>query len=222
MEYTVFDTPEQLAMSAADLLQTEIEADGRVALGLAGGSTPRATYESLASRGLDWSTTVAWLTDERWVPPMSPESNQRMIRETLVTSTGVQFVAPDTTLHSPTEAASRYTPTLIGVLATAARRVTLLGIGEDGHTASLFPETEALGSSGPRYIDNFVQQLDSWRLTSTFDLLSESDMVYFLVAGGSKAAMVASIAAGADVPAAKVTAKEKVVWLLDKESASEL
>lgn len=222
MKHRVFDTSEQLATSAADLLQAEMEADGRVALGLAGGSTPRATYELLASRGLDWSTTVAWLTDERWVPPMSPESNQRMIRETLVTNTGVQFVAPDTTLHSPTEAASRFTPTLVGVLATAARRVTLLGIGDDGHTASLFPETEALGTAGPRYIDNYVPHFDSWRLTSTFDLLSESDIVYFLVAGRSKAAMIASIAAGADVPAARVRAKEKVVWLLDKESASEL
>lgn len=218
----MFDTPEQLAMSAANLLQAEIEADDRVALGLAGGSTPRATYESLASRNLDWSTTVAWLTDERWAPPMSPESNQRMIRETLATSTGVQFLAPDTTLHSPTESASRYTQTLIGVLATAERRVALLGIGEDGHTASLFPGTEALGTSGPRYIDNFVPAFDAWRLTSTFDLLGESDIVYFLVAGRSKSAMIASIAAGANVPATRVTAKEKVVWLLDRESASEL
>jgi 6-phosphogluconolactonase len=222
MEHRVFDTSEELARSAADLLQAEIEADGRVALGLAGGSTPRATYESLAAREIDWSNTVTWLTDERWVAPMWPDSNQRMIRETLVGITGVQFVAPDTTLRSPTEAASRYTETLIGVLATAARRVTLLGIGTDGHTASLFPGTTALETSGPRYIDNFVQEFDAWRLTSTFDLLGESDVVYFLVAGQPKAAMIASIAGGADVPAAKVTAKDKVVWLLDKESASEL
>jgi 6-phosphogluconolactonase len=222
MEYTVFDTPGELANSAADLLQAEIEADGRVALGLAGGSTPRATYESLASRSIDWMTSVAWLTDERWVAPMSPDSNQRMIRETIVRPTGVQFVTPDTTLHSPTEAADRFTQTLIGVLATAARRVTLLGMGTDGHTASLFPGTAALETSGPQYIDNFVPSLDAWRLTATFDLLGESDIVYFLVAGSSKSEMVASIAAGADVPAARVSAEEKVVWLLDREAAAHL
>lgn len=222
MEYTVFDDSGSLSTGAADLLQREVEAENRVAVGLAGGSTPRATYESLVLRNLDWTTTVVWLSDERWVAPMNPESNQRMVRETLVRSTGVQFVAPDTTLHSPTEAAERYTQTLIPVLATTARRVTLLGIGTDGHTASLFPGTNALRTGGPRYVDNFVPTLDTWRLTATFDLLGESDIVYFLVSGASKAAMVAEIAAGEDVPAAQVTAKEKVVWLLDRDAAADL
>jgi 6-phosphogluconolactonase len=222
MEFTVFDDPEALAESTADLIEDEIAAPGRIALGLAGGSTPRATYESLVARDIDWSATVAWLTDERWVAPMNPESNQRMIRETLVRDAGVQFVAPDTTLPSPAEAASRMTQTLIPVLATVARRITLLGIGTDGHTASLFPGTTALESGGPRYVDNFVPSFDTWRLTATFDLLNESDIVFFLVAGESKAEMVASIAGGADVPAARVTAREKVVWLLDREAASDL
>jgi 6-phosphogluconolactonase len=222
MEYTVFESPEALAVAAADLLQPEIESEGRLAFGLSGGSTPRRTYESLASREIDWSTTAAWLTDDRWVAPMSPDSNQRMVRETLVRSTGVQFLAPDTTLHSPAESAERYTHTLVSVLATTTRRVTLLGIGADGHTASLFPETTALETGGPRYVDNFVPAFDAWRLTATFDLLRESDIVYFLVAGASKAEMVAAIAAGADVPAARVTARERVMWLLDRDAAANL
>jgi 6-phosphogluconolactonase len=222
MEYTVFDNADVLANAAADLLQGEIEGEGRLAFGLSGGSTPRATYESLASRPIDWSTTAAWLTDERWVAPMNPDSNQRMVRETLVRSTGVQFLAPDTTLHSPAEAAERYTQTLIPVLATTARRVTLLGIGADGHTASLFPDTTGLETGGPRYVDNFVPEFDAWRLTATFDLLSESDIVYFLVAGASKAEMIAAIAAGAEVPAARVTAREQVMWLLDRDAAANL
>jgi 6-phosphogluconolactonase len=222
MEYTVFDSPETLAVAAADLLQPEIESEGRIAFGLSGGSTPRRTYESLTSRDIDWSTTAAWLTDERWVAPMNPDSNQRMVREALVRSTGVQFLAPDTTLNSPAESAERYTHTLVSVLATTTRRVTLLGIGADGHTASLFPDTTALGTGGPRYVDNFVPAFDTWRLTATFDLLGESDIVYFLVAGASKAEIVAAIAAGADVPAAKVTARERVMWLLDRDAAADL
>jgi 6-phosphogluconolactonase len=222
MDYTVFDDPEGLAQGAADLLQPEIEADGRLALGLAGGSTPRGTYEALASRAIDWSTTAAWMTDDRWVAPMHPDSNQRMVRESLARSAGMQFLAPDTTLRSPAEAAERYTHTLISVLSTTARRVTLLGIGADGHTASLFPGTTALQTGGPRYVENYVPSFDAWRLTATFDLLGESDIVYFLVAGASKAEMVAAIAAGADVPAGGVTAKEQVMWLLDKEAAAGL
>jgi 6-phosphogluconolactonase len=222
MDYTVFDDPEALAQGAADLLQPEIEADTRLALGLAGGSTPRGTYQALASRAIDWSTTAAWLTDDRWVAPMHADSNQRMARETLVRSAGMQFLAPDTTLRYRAEAAERYTATLISVLATTARRVTLLGIGADGHTASLFPGTAALATGGPRYVENFVPSFDSWRLTATFDLLGESDIVYFLVAGASKADMVTAIAGGADVPAARVTAREEVVWLLDREAAAGL
>lgn len=222
MEYTVFDDAEALAHTTADLLQHEIEADGRLGLGLAGGATPRATYESLESRNIDWSTTATWLTDERWVAPMSADANRRMVWDALVRTTGAQFLAPDTTLQSPETAASRFTDTLIPVLATVQRRITLLGIGTDGHTASLFPGTTALDTGGPRYVDNFVPSLDAWRLTATFDLLAESDIVYFLVAGASKSAMVASIAAGQDVPAARITAREKVVWLLDREAASAL
>jgi len=222
MEYTVFDEPAALAHATADLLQHEVEATGRIALGLAGGATPRATYEYLESRDIDWSTTATWLTDERWVAPMNADANRRMVWDALVRTTGVQFLAPDTTLASPEIAASRFTETLISVLATATRRITLLGIGADGHTASLFPGTTALDTGGPRYVDNFVPSLDAWRLTATFDLLSESDIVYFLVAGTSKAAVVASIADGRDVPAARVTAREQVVWLLDREAASAL
>jgi 6-phosphogluconolactonase len=222
MEHIVFDDAPALAAGVADLIQPELEASGRTALGLAGGSTPRATYEELAARSIDWSTTAAWLTDERWVAPMGPDANNRMVRDALVRSTGVQFLAPDTTLRLPEIAAERFTQTLVSVLATVTRRITILGIGTDGHTASLFPGTSALNSGGPRYVENFVPSLDVWRLTATFDLIAESDIVLFVVSGATKAATIASIATGADVPAAAVTAREQVIWLLDREAASEL
>lgn len=222
MEYKVLHDAEKLASSAADLIEHEIRTADRCALGLAGGSTPRATYQSLVSRDIDWSTTTTWLTDERWVAPTSPDANQRMVRDSLVSPTGVEFLAPDTTLKRPSLAASSYTEKLIPMLGAATRRIALLGIGTDGHTASLFPGTSALESGRPRYVDNYVSSLETWRLTATFDLLAESHAVLFLVAGLSKAEMIASIAAGADVPANRVTARESVLWLLDREAASQL
>ena len=222
MHYTTHHDAVAVAHRAADIIETEIASGERIALGLAGGSTPRATYEALASRDIDWSNAAAWMTDERWVPPMHPESNQRMVREALVSATSVQFLRPDTTLQSPKAAADRFTEVLTSVLATAGRKVTLLGIGTDGHTASLFPGTTGLDSGGLRYIENFVPQFDAWRLTATIDLLSASDVVIFLVSGSSKAEMVAAIASGADVPAARVTAREQVLWLLDEEAAAGL
>ena len=222
MDYEILADAEALAEAACELIAGEINSTNRIGLGLAGGSTPRATYEKLAGANIDWTNTAAWLTDERWVSPMSPDANHRMVRDAFAQKTGVQFLSPDTTLASPEESASRFTDTLTGVLATTARRVTLLGIGSDGHTASLFPGTSGLGSGGLRYVENFVPSLDAWRLTATLDLLSMSDVVIFLVAGTAKAEMIASIASGADVPAASVTAKERVVWLLDAEAAAGL
>jgi 6-phosphogluconolactonase len=222
MDYIICDDPATLACRSADIVESELASGDRVALGLAGGSTPRATYEALAERDIDWSHTAAWMTDERWVPPMHPDANQRMIREALAASTGVQFLRPDTTMRSPTDAAARFTDVLTSVLATVTRRVTLLGIGTDGHTASLFPDTTALESGGPRYVANFVPDLDAWRLTATVELLSASDVVVFLVTGSAKAKIVASIAAGTDVPAARVEARERVLWLLDEDAAAEL
>ncbi len=222
MNITVVDDSQSLAVAAADLIQSEIENTRRLAIGLSGGTTPNATYQELASRDINWSTAVAWLVDERWVAPMHADSNQRMVRESLIRSTGVQFLAPDTTLHTRARSTERFTEIITSVLATASRKVTLLGIGTDGHTASLFPGTSALSPGGPRYIENFVPDLDAWRLTATFGLLAESDIVCFLVSGESKASIVSAIAGGADVPANMVTAKEQVVWLLDSQAASAL
>ncbi len=222
MEIVTATDAEALASLAADLVRREVESGPLVALGLAGGTTPRATYLALASLDVDWTRTAAWMTDERWVPPMHPDSNQRMVRETLVSPTGVRFLRPDTTLRSPRASAERFTDVLTSVLSTVERRVTLLGIGADGHTASLFPGTAALESDGPRYVANFVPHLDAWRLTATLDLLSTSDVVVFVVSGAAKAPVVAEIAAGADLPAGRVTASERVVWLLDEDAASRL
>jgi 6-phosphogluconolactonase len=222
MEYIVLPDPASVANHAAEIVQTGIESHGGILLGLAGGSTPRATYQELASRTIDWSRTTAWMTDERWVSPNDDDSNQKMVMRSLVDATGVALLAPDTTGKSVSQAAEAFSGRIVPIAQAAQRSITLLGIGTDGHTASLFPGSDALGSVGARYVDNYVETLGVWRLTATFNLLATADIVVFLVTGESKAKMIASIAHGADVPSARVTAREQVLWLLDKDAASRL
>lgn len=222
MQYTVLHDSTALAEYAADLVESEIRTNAGIVLGLAGGSTPRATYESLAKRSIDWSETMTWMTDERWVAPDSPDANQRMVRESLVDATGVEFLAPDTGLASPYKAAVAFSDRIVRPVHTASRAIVLLGIGTDGHTASLFPASPAMRNQGSTYVKNYVDALRATRLTATLGLIANADVAIFLVAGESKAEMVASIASGANVPASRVTAKEKVLWLLDEGAASGL
>jgi 6-phosphogluconolactonase len=222
MEYIVLPDPAAVANHAADIVQAGIESHGGILLGLAGGSTPRATYRELATRTIDWTSTTAWMTDERWVPPDNDDSNQKMVMRSLVNPTGVALLAPDTTGESVSRAADDFSGLIVPLAQTARHAITLLGIGTDGHTASLFPGSGALGSISARYVDNYVESLGVWRLTATFGLLATADIVVFLVTGESKAEMIASIAHGADVPSASVTARERTLWLLDNDAASGL
>jgi len=222
MEYIVVRDSAAVARYAAEMIESEITSNGGILLGLAGGSTPRSTYEELAGRSIDWSDTTAWMTDGRWVPPDHDDANQKMVRESLVGSTGVAFLAPDTTVGSVKESADAFSEQIVPIALSSSRSIVLLGIGADGHTASLFPGSPALAYDGVRYVDNYVETLGVWRLTATFDLLATAHVVIFLVTGSAKAPVIASIAAGADVPSARVTARERVLWLLDEASASGL
>jgi 6-phosphogluconolactonase len=221
MERIVVEDGHAVALVAAGLVHDEISKWPAIALGLAGGSTPLATHGLLAERNVDWSHVTTWLPDERWVPPDHDDANQRMVRESLTDAVGAILLAPDTSSANPAEAARRYGDLVIPVLTDPDRRsIVMLGMGADGHTASLFPGTSALSVPGPSYVANFVPQLDVWRLTATFDLLATADIVIFLVTGEAKAGMMARVAAGDDLPAARVHAQERVVWLMDEAAAS--
>jgi len=223
METIVVPDATALAAATSHMIHDEISASGRMSIGLAGGSTPVSTHALLTQHDIDWSDVIAWLPDERWVPPDHEDANQRMVRESLCNAVGLELLAPDTLAGNPAEVARRYGDTVIPVVTEPGRRsVVMLGLGADGHTASLFPGTAALDVAGASYVANFVPTLDTWRLTATFDLLAEADLVIFLVSGSAKAEMVGAIAAGLDVPAARVTARERVIWLLDEAAAADL
>ena len=223
VKYDVLPTPHDLATRAAELVAGEIRSSTELVLGLAGGSTPKLTYEVLSDMELAWDGVTAWMTDERWVEPDHPDSNQAMVRATLGTEGKIAFLAPDTNLEEPAESALRMTKSMEWLTERPdARSLTLLGMGDDGHTASLFPGTEALAIAGDAYLSNWVPHLDTWRLTASFGLLAHADVVLFLVAGANKAEIISQIASGGEYPAARVTAKDHVLWLLDEAAASKL
>jgi 6-phosphogluconolactonase len=221
MEYRVYGTADELAGVAANFIADEIAGHDQLLLGLAGGSTPKATYGRLTGMPIDWEGVTTWMTDERWVLPDDPDSNQAMVRESLGTVGRIRFLAPNTRLDHVSASARRMTRSMACLMNRhPGRSLTLLGMGDDGHTASLFPGTAALSVTGSAYVANWVSHLDTWRLTASFGLLAASDVVLFLVAGENKAEVVGRIASGDDYPAGGVTARERVVWMLDEAAAS--
>ena len=223
MDMLVCRDPQALAIAAADFVSTQVQGSSSLLLGLAGGSTPAATHDELAGRELDWSGVTGWVGDERWVPADDEASNQRMARMTLTDRVGVALLAPDTSLSNPYTAAEGYGDEIVPrLLDPDVRSVTMLGIGADGHTASLFPGTQALDVDTVAYVANLVPQLDTWRLTATVEMLNASDVVIFLVAGSSKAPALEAISRGEDLPAGRIHAREQTLWYVDEAAAERL
>jgi 6-phosphogluconolactonase len=235
---------ERLMSTAADLfvavVAEAIAAQGRADVALSGGSTPRSLYRLLAMPGyaarVDWSRTGIWFGDERCVPPDDPESNYGMARDALL-----QHVAiPEANIHRmrgempPENAAQSYEDELHAAfhLTTGAPpRFDLiwLGLGADGHTASLFPGTAALAVTDRLAVANVVPRLNMTRLTLTFPVLNAAARVAFLVSGEDKAEIVARVIEGdRSDPAALLPSQRiepvsgELLWLLDFAAAGQL
>lgn len=202
---------------------------------LSGGSTPKAMYRLLASPEfrdtVDWSRVQVFFSDERFVPPDSEESNYHSAQEGLLSSVPIrrESVHPVMTVGvTPEDSAARYEASIRSAFGDADSMVPafdliFLGMGPDGHTASLFPETDALKITDRIVAPNFVPRLDSWRITFTYPLLNAAKQVMFLVQGPDKAQRVREVLAeGADLPAAGVRPHNgRLVWLLDQSASSE-
>ena len=246
----IYDDTEALSIAAAVLvagaLREAVDAHGTATLCLAGGSTPRALHERLAAAHRDdapWARTTVLFGDERCVPPDDAASNYRMAHETLLSRVPV----PAGRVHRirgelpPDAAADDYDRTLRRVLgapdtsggAADARPasaldaplfdVMLLGVGEDGHTASLFPGDAALDErarwamavTAPAYVAE-----PRARVTLTPPLLAASRLVLVLVAGaGKRDAVRAALRANATVPAGRVHAMGRTLWMMDEAAA---
>lgn len=210
---------------------------GRFLVALAGGSTPETTYMLLANEPyrtrVSWQKIHVFWSDERCVPPDNPESNYRMVHKTLLS----QVPIPSENIHrmagerdNPAEAAHEYAEVLRNCFhlkeSTWPRfDLILLGMGEDGHVASLFPETGVLEEVHDMVVALYVPELKAYRLTLTLPVLNQAAHVVFLVTGRAKAAALRSVLeegpeAGA-LPAHRVRpAKGELLWLVDREAAS--
>lgn len=233
MSLRVFDTPEELAEAAArDFAQraeAAIRERGRFAVALAGGSTPRATYEVLAREYADrveWGRVHAFFGDERAVPPDHEDSNYRMAREALLGRVPVGGVHRMRGELPPEEAAAAYERELREFFGEGLPSfdLVLLGIGEDGHTASLFPETSALEVTDRLAVANPVLKLETTRITLTAPVLNAARAVDFLVAGEGKARALREILEGdADpraYPARLVRPQGGAAWFVDRAAAA--
>ncbi len=194
-------------------------------IALSGGNTPRPVYARLAAigRGLPWDLIRITFGDERCVPPDDPESNFRMAWETLLAPAAV----PEKSILrlrgeiDPQIAAQEYEDHL-HVIATERGEpiyrhdLILLGLGDDGHTASLFPGTAALDEMTRPVMANFVPKFNAWRLTFTFPLLNAARRILFLVDAKKNPALIEHVLQGdSQYPAARVNPSAgEVMWMI--------
>ncbi len=197
--------PAAVAEAAAEIFvasaDSAVARQDRFVVALSGGSTPRRLYELLAAPPyrdrIPWDRTVVVFGDERCVPAEHRDSNYRMARETLLDHVPLERdrVLPMAGhLANPHRAALFYENGLKALFpdqAWPSIDLVLLGVGEDGHTASLFPGTEALKVDDRWVVANYVSRLESWRITLTLPVLNHASMALFLVTGEAKAQIVA-------------------------------
>jgi len=212
-----------------------ISARDRFAVALAGGSTPKGGYSLIAAdqkdpaKGLPWDKIHIFFSDERNVPPDDKESNYRMANESLLSKVSV----PQQNVHRiPAEldanaAASQYEAELRNFFKTKLGDwprfdLIMLGMGPDGHTASLFPGTVALNEKSRWVVENWVEKFKTYRITFTFPVINHAAQVMFFVAGEDKAPVLKEVLQGKEAvyPSQRVRPVDgRLLWIVDKAAA---
>ncbi len=225
---------QEAASKVAAVMRAGIQATGSASLVLSGGNTPRAVYELLASdewRGrVDWPKLHLFWGDERAVPPNAPDSNYRMANESLIRKIPI----PAANVHRipgerpPQEAALLYQAEIRRVMQLRDRELprftlVLLGLGEDGHIASLFPNSAALQERVRLVTENYIERLRASRITLTMPVINSALSVLVLVSGKEKAGILRAVM-DTDVPEypanmVRPTAGS-TTWMVDADAAS--
>ncbi len=238
--FAVFEDPERVAVAAADRFvkyaQAAIEDHVRFSVSLAGGNTPKRVYQLLASAQyrdrIDWSKIHVFFGDERSVPPDHPESNYRMACETLISHVSI----PQANVHQiageeePGISARHYEDDLRAFfpgIQWPRFDLVLLGMGEDGHTASLFPGTTAVAETKAWVVANWVEGLKTFRITLTPPAINHAAHIMFLVIGETKAQPLAEVVNDSrrveHLPAQLIQpVNGSLEWLTDKAAVARL
>ena len=240
----IHNDSQALAEAAAEFVlevgKEAVRAKGRFFIALSGGTTPEILYRALASPAFvnrfDWSRTIFFFSDERCVPPNDPRSNYALAGKTLFTPLSIppsQVYRMAGESRDPQAAASEYEQQLRRVTKTLPSNyptldLVLLGLGEDGHTASLFPGSPALRDNQSLIAVTQSPKDPPTRLTMTLGVINQASVVLFLVTGAGKAGVVRAILdpkteAERQLPASLVAPEEgRLIWLLDRAVAAEL
>jgi 6-phosphogluconolactonase len=233
-EAMIFVDGPALVTGAADFIAAEaadaITARGAFSIALSGGNTPKPVYEGLAEKPLDWRHVHIFFGDERCVPPDDPRSNYHMAKAALIDRVAI----PPGNIHrmrgedEPDAAASAYAAELKTALQPDGRfDLVLLGLGDDGHTASLFPGLAAVSETERTVLACYVESVGMWRLTLTPPSINGARRVAFLVSGSDKANMIHRVLQG---PRQPVVLPSQIVrpgerpafWLIDAAAAAKL
>jgi 6-phosphogluconolactonase len=241
-EIRILTTPQELFSAAAEEVihaaTDAVAARGRFTIALSGGSTPKSLFNLLATNArttLPWDKMFFFWGDERHVPPTDPDSNYRMADEAMLSKIPVK---PENIFRIPAEnpdaavAADAYEKNLQKFFSLQPAQfprfdLILLGMGPDGHTASLFPGSAGLQEQSRLVIANWVEKFKTHRLSFTYPVLNAAATVAFLVSGTDKAPalheVLESDAPGDQYPAKVVHPTDgKLIWLIDRAAASQL
>jgi 6-phosphogluconolactonase len=228
---------EEAAERFSTIAESAVAQAGRFTVALAGGSTPRPVYARLVTEPyrsrIPWRRTIVFWGDERCVPPDHPDSNYRMAEETLLRHLPV---APEGVYRmrgedpEPARAASNYEQLLRAAFQLEAGAVPrfdliLLGMGGDGHTASLFPGSSALAERAHLVAAPYVERLLAYRLTLTLPVINAAAAILFLISGREKAEILRSVLdpswSDNQIPARQVCPRDgRLIWLVDQAAAS--
>ncbi|MGD0914101.1 MAG: 6-phosphogluconolactonase [Terracidiphilus sp.] len=213
IDYIVAPDTDALAALAAqhfvEGVEAAVAARGRARIAISGGSTPRAAFKLLADPAHPWLARMPWQklelfwVDERCVPPDHPDSNYRMTREAMLDHVALlpeQVHRMEGELE-PAAAAARYESLLRNTFRlegaeTPRFDLVALGMGPDGHTASLFPHTAALSETSRLVVANHVQNKDAWRVTLTWPVINQATSVFFVIGGADKAQILSEVFTG--------------------------
>jgi 6-phosphogluconolactonase len=244
IKYYVEPDAEALARRTAnyfvEMIEEAVARNGQARIAISGGSTPKAAFQLLADPNQPWRSRMPWdrldiyWVDERCVPPDNAESNYRMTRETLLDNVPLR---PDQVHRmegelEPEVAAAHYESLLRNNFRLEGAEMprfdlVALGMGDDGHTASLFPHTDAIHALGQLVVANHVAQKDAWRITLTWPVINHASSVFFLIGGKDKSRVLKEVLTG---PRDLERLPSQLIWpasgiltlILDKDAAAML